>query len=589
MRRKEELEFVENFVKRTYNNPNWGNNLREDLKKPYNPSNPELGYSYKQTITDQDGRIANIYNVVCADTGNPEIDYRVKLHEYGHIYLAHLDGIHEEIDTRICNVFRDYRGELIDLINKECGINFGDRLIERVIDDPVLNHSLHNIAMDMEVNSKVLSTEDVEKLEMEITKILPTTLEDKLKEVLDSTDDEDLKKKIEDRLNKMQNEAKIKLILPERYHTSDGKPFPDELDYIEYLIMIVKNLDQFVKMLIDVNNGGNGDTSNVSSQDVKDALGDEQSAMDNLDNLMKRAGMSEGDTDSSADSDSDGEGGDGESSSNDSSNSGGFKGTSDKIKAREGTRADKFSELEEGSHKDHGTNSRDLADRKREKGEIRAGGGTGCGSNGGSNGTREVTKTDEVDEAIDLVLRNYKSKVVKRDIKRDMMWNYNKGINRNIIAPAILPRVTIKEDPKIVYLIDISGSMDTGLVDRILNTIAKKMKTIGRGLNYDIISWNTNLGEHLRDINPRKGVPRISYGGGTCMAKGIKYFRDNYDESAVLVIISDFEDYLEEWKDVEKDMNRYALYGFNYGARNPDITFKNITVRNFNVNYNRRW
>ena len=441
----------------------------------------------------------------------------------------------------------------------------------------------------MEVNSKVLSTEDVEKLEKEITKILPTTLEDKLKEVLNSTDDEDLKKKIEDRLNKMQNEAKIKLILPERYHTSDGKPFPDELDYIEYLIMIVKNLDQFVKMLIDINNGGNGDTSNVSSQDVKDALGDEQSAMDNLDNLMKRAGMSEGDTDSSADSDSDGEGGDGESSSNDSSNSGGFKGTSDKIKAREGTRADKFSELEEGSHKDHGTNSRDLADRKREKGEIRAGGGTGCSSNGGSNGTREVTKTDEVDEAIDLVLRNYKSKVVKRDIKRDMMWNYNKGINRNIIAPAILPRVTIKEDPKIVYLIDISGSMDTGLVDRILNTIAKKMKTIGRGLNYDIISWNTNLGEHLRDINPRKGVPRISYGGGTCMAKGIKYFRDNYDESAVLVIISDFEDYLEEWKDVEKDMNRYALYGFNYGARNPDITFKNITVRNFNVNYNRRW
>lgn len=111
-----------------------------------------------------------------------------------------------------------------------------------------------------------------------------------------------------------------------------------------------------------------------------------------------------------------------------------------------------------------------------------------------------------------------------------MMWNYNKGINRTVIAPAILPRVTIKDEPKIVYLIDVSGSMDTVLVDRVLSTIARKMKSIGRGLHYDIISWSTELEDHFRDIDPRKGIPSISVGGGTRMAKGIKYFRDHYKD-----------------------------------------------------------
>jgi hypothetical protein len=104
----------------------------------------------------------------------------------------------------------------------------------------------------------------------------------------------------------------------------------------------------------------------------------------------------------------------------------------------------------------------------------------------------------------------------------------------------------------------------------------------GRGLKYDIISWNTRLGEHLRDIDPKKGVPRISTGGGTSIARGIKYFRDHYDENAILVVISDFEDYLQEWADVSDKMPKYAMYGFNYGCQNYSQKFKYLKVRNFN-------
>ena len=37
---------------------------------------------------------------------------------------------------------------------------------------------------------------------------------------------------------------------------------------------------------------------------------------------------------------------------------------------------------EGGTHKDHRTDSRDDADKKRELGQIRSGGGVGCGSSG---------------------------------------------------------------------------------------------------------------------------------------------------------------------------------------------------------------
>ena len=587
MRTISELKAIEDFTNSAYSR--YGNSLHVNLEKPYNPENPELGYSYRYR-TEENGRQITVYNVVCAKTGIQRTDYRVMMHEYGHIYLAHLDGIYEEFDTRICNVFRDYRGELIEKINSECGIDFADKLIERVIDDPVLNHSIHNIAMDMEVNSKVLSKEDVEEMEMDISTTLPKTGEEALKQIADSTDDPELKKKIEDRLKKMENEAKIKLIVPERYHTKDGKPFPPELSYAEYLIMIIKNLDQFIKMMVNINQGGNGDTSNVSSDDVKKALGggDGQNGMNSLDELMRQMGMADDSGDqqgqgASQGGDQDGSGTSiGDIGSHDTSNTGGRKGSNNsKDSSNKGTRGGKNGSGT--SLKDHRSELRDEADQKRSLGQITAGGGAGCGNDGGPDATRLVEKTsDTVDEAIDEVLHNFKNKVIQRKMTKDVMWNYNKGINRKVICPSIRHKVTMTTEPKIVYLIDISGSMDTNLVDRVLNTIARKMKKIGRGLHYDIISWSTYLGEHLKDIDPKKGVPRISCGGGTRMAEGMRYFKANYDESAILILISDFEDYLDEWHEVELTMPKYTMYGFNYGRGNYNQDFKYFKVKNFN-------
>ena len=573
MRTQSELEFIKRFVDNTY--CRFGNLLMVNTEKPFNPDNPELGYCYKYK-DDSTGYVT--YKIVCSEIGIPRTDFRVLMHEYGHIYLGHLDGIHEELDVQICNAFRDHRGELIDRINKECGIDFADKLIERVIDDPVLNHSIHNIAMDMEVNSKILSKDDIEEMEKDISEKLPDYQAELLRYQRDHTDDEEVKKQIDEALKKMENETKIKLIIPERYHLDsavpDPTPFPKERSYSEYLMLIIMHLDQFVKMLVSIKNGGNGDTSDITAEDVQNALGNgnggssQGGGMQGLSDLMEEMGMSSGSGNGN---------GQGQKTPRDCP----YKGNRDS-----GTNElDSNGNNKGGTHRDHGTDSRDDADKKRELGQIRSGGGVGCGNSGGPDATRVVTDTDEVDMALDEVMLNYKSRVVKVDTKKDLMYMYNRGINRSVITPTIRRKVTISNDPTIVFLIDVSGSMDTRLVDRILNTIANKMKRLGRGLTYNIISWSTCLGEHIKNINPRKGVPRISMGGGTRMARGIKYFRDNYGPEAILILISDFEDYLEEWHEEESKMPEYTMYGFNYGSSNYNQNFKYFKVKNFKNSY----
>lgn len=609
MRTRQELESIKSFVDNTYSS--FGNSILT-VTRPLNLKSPELGYCFKYSSDSKDV-FFNVYKIVTSPIGIERTDFRILMHEYGHIYLGHLDGIHEELDSRVCDVLQNYREELIERINTTCGIDFADKLLERVIDDPVLNHSLHNIAMDMEVNSTILSKDDIEEIEADITSILPKTDEELLEYLKDKAPTEEAKKKYQDQLDKLRNESKIKLILPCRYYLDKDVPFPDNLSYVEYLLLIIENLDQFIKMMVSIANGGNGDTSGVSTEDVQNALngGDSSSGqgqgssssgnssqtgqsgsgggMAGLDNLLEKMGMLENNSDGDGSGNQDGnEKKDGDKEGNGGNSDDGSKEQESPYKGKRGGSGSGDKDTDEeglgGSHKDHRTDSRDEADKKRELGEIVSRGGLGCGSSGAPDITREVTETDEIDMALDEVMLNYKSKVIKVDCKKENLYLYNRGINRSVITPIIKRRVTQSTEPTIVFLIDVSGSMDTRLVDRILNTIAKKMKKIGRGLKYNIITWSTDLGEHIQNIDPRKGVPRISTGGGTRMARGITYFKENYGPEAVLILISDFEDYLEEWHEIEEKMPQYTMWGFNYG-RGYKQEFTNFKVRNFKNSY----
>lgn len=678
-RTRRELETIKNFIDSTYNR--FGNLLMVNTTKPYDPDHSELGYCYK--YTDPVNKHV-VYRIICSKLGIPETDFRVMMHEYGHIYLTHLDGIHEELDIQICNLLRDHRGELIEYINNSCGIDFADKLLERIIDDPNLNHSLHNIAMDMEVNSSVLSKEDIEEMEMDISKLHNQKMEKLLEYNIAAAENPEVKQKYQDALDKMKNEAIIKLIVPERYNlgmdsNGDPIPFPDDLTYPEYLILIIKHLDQFVKMLVSIKMGGNGDTSQITQQDIQNILNNMARNWNNKSDAYKQGyndalndyknnqvgqkqnqpqqgqcqndqqgqpgqqgngsgqpmpgqggnqgqgscsgngqpqpgqgqqtGNGQGDPSQGNGTDpQQGQGQSGNSGDpqadydqgyqdalNDIANNGGQGGNNmqslsdffdqmgisgDGQSPYKGTRSDT-----EGAKNDHRTDSRDEADKKREVGQIKSGGSLSCGNDGSPYMIREVDRdVDLVDTALKEVMQHIRSRVVKQDTRKDVMKLYNKGVVRSVIAPTVSRKVTISNEPKLVYLIDISGSMDTQLIDRILKTISKSMVKLSRGLKYDIITWSTCLGEHLKDIDPKKGVPRISSGGGTRMAKGIQYFKDHYDSSATLIVISDFEDYLEEWNQIESKMSEYTMYGFNYGYRSEseNVEWKNLKVRNFN-------
>ena len=960
MKSRHELEIVKNFVDSTYSH--FGNKLIVDTSKKYDPEHTKLGFCFKH-IDPVTGGVT--YKIDCSRIGIERTDFRIMMHEYAHIYLGHLDGIHEELDVQICNAFRDHRPELIEIIVRNCGIDekTADRFIERVIDDPELNHEIHNIAMDMECNSSVLSKDDIEEMETDISSVLPRYAEEALEKAIKDAKSEDYKKELEDRLHQMEKEAKIKLMIPERYYLekdADGnvtKPFPNDLSYEDYLLLIILHIDQFVKMLVSIEMGGNGETKDITKEDIQNALagmfkqmrqrsqqqseayrqgymqalrdarngkvdpskmnqqkqdptagkseeykegfkqgvedtmkknfgtdefkqgyqdgyndqmnqqnqqqgqnsqqqsgsqgqqnqqqgqGQDQSQSGKQGNQsqgsqqqsgsqgsqqggqqnqsgMQNAGnqgtspqqgsqsssqqggsqdQSQGTQQKSQDyqdgydagqrdaqmsqqnqgqqnqqngnggqqqnqqqqqggqqgnmppmpgsgqmgnqsqpgqgSNPGGQGGQqgqtpngsqgqgqgdpqGQSNGNGSPSSqagnqngqgqgdgtyqdgyndgknmaqnaidqaqqqgqggqgqqgnqqgqngnqqgqqgqgngqgqeqgqgqgqgggqgngqsqemqdfnngyqqalqdlansqngqgqgqgGQGQGLSDLLKSmgvssgggmsqpgfggngdggtQEHNKKDPGQKKGQGreqkdslnpyegipgnqdSGKDHQTDSRDDADKKREAGQIQAGGGVGMGRGGGPDTTREVDKfADDVDMALSEVLNDIHNKVVKSEVHRDMMKLYNRGINRSVIAPSLSRKVTISTKPKLVFLIDISGSMDTRLIDRILNTIAKSLKKLNRDLRYDIITWSTRLGEHIKDIDPKKSIPRISCGGGTEMAGGMRYFKEHYGPEAILVLISDFCDSLDQWHEVERTMRKYSMWGFNYG------------------------
>jgi len=826
-REKRKLEFIKSFVDSTYNK--WGRVLVIKDEGKYNPlSNDDSALACCSLHTDPDSK-NRIFTIRQRKTGKEYTDFRILMHEYGHIYEGHLLESHKELDSLLMGTLIDNKNEIADSLMKNIGLSYADSisLINRVIDDPSLNHSIHNIAMDFHVNSNVLSLEDIEEMESDLGDIIKEAQAKEIERVMSSSEevDEGVINKIKEGVENRRSEDFIKLMHPNRYHFKDGTSFPDDLTYADYLLLMLENIDQFVKMLVSLKKGDNGDTSDVSLEDIIAALngmlsqrqnrlnnnnasqqykdgynqalrdfnnsmnnsqsnngvskefkegfkqgvndffdklnndldkvsnnpdfkqGFEQGISDMLDSLkgnngnntqqgqngqqgagqcqgagagqgnqgfqgqgtQGQNGQGQGGNNVSNSSDykdgynsaksngkinddfvngqgqgsqgqnqgqGAGQGGDNVSDSfldgynsaiqkcldssqqgqqgqqsgqgqngqgqgsqgqgqgqgqsgngqdefnqgyqdalrdlansngngsvisgssgsgNESANLNGFDNLmrdSGVIENKEGVdKLDIDSNAHSGKgryHSDCNSDNRSEADELRHAGKIIGGGGLGCSKFDASNSTRDVITEglDDVDMALREVVSEIRERVVKRTLHKDTMRNYNRGVNRSVISSAITQKINISKNPKIVYLLDISGSMNTELVDRILQTIKNCMYKINRDLTYDIITWNTRLGEHLKDISSKNPVPKISYGGGTDIAGGIEYFHNNYGKDAVLVIISDFEDDLDEWHKVESTMKGYSLWGFNYGvsgyhSRSKDKDWSVIKQRDF--------
>ena len=90
------FENLENFVEFSYGN--FGNSLQV-YERPFSLDSP-LGYCYKYS-----DKGVTIYTVVHSPIGKEHTDRRIVAHEYGHLTLGHLDGIHEDLDGRVLWTF----------------------------------------------------------------------------------------------------------------------------------------------------------------------------------------------------------------------------------------------------------------------------------------------------------------------------------------------------------------------------------------------------------------------------------------------------------------------------------------------------
>lgn len=557
MKRSSDLEAVIKYIKTYYNMGN--NKLIVSNSLKFSIDKPELGNSY-EFYDDASG--CNVYVINTIDTDSKRTNLRILAHEAGHIYCGHFSEIHEELDARVKYILEQHRAELVDQLNESLGIDFADKLLEKVIYDEEVNNMLHDIAMDMEVNSKILDKETIEELAGDVESLFPPKEDETLRNMikknieskgLSSEDLELMNREVDDALNKMKNKSYLHLIGPWLYkdHATD-KPFEDGLSYPTYLMKIIENLDQFIKMLAAMNKQGDGNGNGQGDGGGQGNLDPQSVSKEDISNLLNSLGS---DALSQMINQAVGNSGNGSSSENDSNS--------------------------QGEGKNHSSDSRSEANKDREDS-----GSDYCKSKGIVGGVRGYQETrkdlDKVDMALKEVLKESKHKVISYNTKKDLTYFYNRGINRGVLAPRYKRSISVNTKPKLVFLIDVSGSMNIDLVNRIVGTIARSIKRFNRDLRYDIIAWDTDLCHHYKDIDPSKSIPDIPYGGGTEMARGIKYFKDNYGPDNTLIVISDFYDDLDHWARIESTMSKYSIWGFQYGNNSDNSRyFKNLKYRKF--------
>ena len=533
-------------------------------------------------------RYSDIYKVVYPITGNSKVDDKIRMHEYGHIYCGHLEGIHEQLDSNLAKIIRNKDSQLIDLVNNSCNIDYAEDILDMVISNPALNHAIHNIAMNMEVNSVILNDDDLNELSSELSNMM---YEEYMRISENGT-----KMPNNRQLNNLSAKFNIKLISPSEFGFTPGLTYPD------YLVQLILHLDQVIKMLSNQYNNDNNFKDSIDKNRQKGEKGDSQGQQGSGDgepdesedsrdsnefvpktreefeemmNNSKSSGSSSNDED-----ESDGSSGslnpksdDKDSSDSDDSNGNGKNEDNDKdddSQGQQGSGDGEPDESEDESDDDHGYDSRNEADEKRKTdlGNYANPGGSGRGLDRSIAVRDYVIDNDPLTMALEEIIREFRHKVIKRDFTKDMTHKYNRrilGSNNKMLSPTYRQKITKSEKPTVAFYIDVSGSMDGNLVNRIITTIRNKMKRIDMSLLYNIITWDTRLCEFHKDINFDSPIPHISSGGGTELEGCFDHFQYNFGKDAIMIIVSDFGDRLDDWHEKESKMNGYLMYGLKYG------------------------
>lgn len=577
--------------------------------------NEKVDFS-KSGIEAKCAKFDDVYYVYVTDTEDERFNEILKSHEYGHIYHGHLDEF-KSVNEKLVRVIENNRTKLEEKINDQCGIDYADKLLDSAVKDRGINSLLHNIAMDLEVNSTVLDEDDLEYIKKTSSKIVSKELERLQSELGNKSDrSKEEKMKIAQVLTNMMSSYELKAVYPDNYGFKSG------LRYQDYLVSCVMNLPVVLKDFVNTrkklvkSNDGKGEKLKISS------LGSEfPKTMEEFEDMMKNSYELEvDDQDESDDGDNSGsksrggnksddlegtepgscsgggEGDDDEDGNNSNSSKSDKNSDKDEDKDGDGDGSDSSDKGdEEGKNSsssdfnDHDTSDREEYYKDPDKHNSSIGRGLQ-----GSNAVRDYHINDDpLDLALSEILKDCRNKVIKKKFLRDFTYKYNRKIlgNSKMLNASYRQKVVKDDDPTVVFCVDVSGSMDDDLVDRIITTIRTNMKKISRALKYSVAAWDTELRQYYKDIDCNTPITKLSCMGGTRLAGMFDFFKKEYDKSAILVMVSDFQDDLGEWKQKESKLDGYSLYGICYGNsgyggygygyhnKNELKDFKNLKVK----------
>jgi hypothetical protein len=467
----------------------------------------------------------NSYRIFINEDCEDESFDSMDLHEKGHVLFNHTQNVSMYI--------AQFKKELEQIWDLKIAKYFENSTLKNSKDKIVkmLFTEFSNIAQDMEINSKLFDNGEWIKAKKTMARSAMIVHLIYLQNQFD--DLSGLIKNVKAR--KIDNKeykifaSKFMFVLnniKQRIEGEEGdfqfcypanKGWPEKLDWMTYMILLVKDMDETMKHVIQqiMNKAGQPG----SGSDDGSNSGGKQISQDVLDQYSEQA-----DAESDAQNDANGD-----------------------------------SELDDGDEElDEGEEETESTGKGRNVGNNNRGRGSGAA----------LVEMETCDTFSDFTKFLRKSCLGKKNRRwnSDVLYNSNRG---KFSSRVVVPRRHLIEKwmpTECHIIIDVSGSVPTDYVERVINSIIDTNSGIDLARSH-IIFCDDNV---VSDEILSKRTKEVYAGGGTCMANAIRYIKKkNYMKKASdkLFLVSDAQDNLNEWcNEIEGVPGIHWFVGYNVGS-----------------------
>jgi hypothetical protein len=473
----------------------------------------------------------NSYRIFINEDCEPESFDSMDLHEKGHVLFNH---------TQAVSVYlQQFKKELDQIWDLKIAKYFENSAIKNSKDKIVkmLYMEFSNIAQDMEINSKLFDNGEWIKAKktmarsaMIVHTVYLQTLFDDLSGYIKNPKAKKLDspeyKKIVQKFMFVLNNIKGRIAGEEgdfQFCYPSNKGWPEKLDWMTYMILLVKDIDEtmdhIISKILNQMGQGQGTGNGQQAQGQGSGGGGKQISQDVLDNYTEQF-EAEDDAQNDANSDA-------------------------AIDGEQDGDLDDGDEASGGSSKGHGRN-------------------TGSNDRGrGSGGDKVNIETCKTFSDFTKFLRKNCLGKKNRRWNSDVLYNSNRGkFSSNVVVPR--RHLIEKWMPTECHIIvDVSGSVPTDYVERVINSIIDTNSGIDLAHSHIIFCDEHVVSDELLS----KRTKEVFAGGGTCMANAIKYVREKgYIKRATdkLFIVSDMQDNLAQWvKEIKNMPGIHWAVGYN--------------------------